>query len=444
MRIEDEASHDAAHPQPGKIASSTWYVMASLVVIYALAHLDRQILSLLVEPLKHDLHLSDTQVSLLQGFAFAAFMAVAGLPIGRLMDLKRRTAVMAVGVATWGAATMGCGFVSSYAGLVVLRMGVGAGEAVLTPGAHSIIAETAPANRLGLAMGLFGIGSFIGVGLAFVVGAFVLAGVAHLGPISLPGREPFKVWQLVFLAVGAPALPMALWALSLPEPVRPVLASGADRSLRTALRFFSTHYASVGVVNLTGGFVGVASYAASAWFPTFLIRTFHVSASTVGLEYGFMVMICGAFGVVAGGLAGDFAVARGHASGRLMVMGLTAACATPLVCAAPLMASPLSSFALLAPATFLMTMALGLLPSVQQAIIPSHLRGSASALGTLTVNLIGLGLGPTLVALATDKLFHSPAAVGRSLALVAPLALLIAAVCAIAGRRAYARDLALS
>ena len=125
-------------------ARSPWYVLAALVAIYTFAHLDRQILSLLVEPLKHDLHLSDTQVSLLQGFAFALFMAVAGLPIGRLVDTSRRTAILAAGILAWGATTLGCGFASSFAELIVLRMGVGAGEAVLTPSAHSIIAEAAP------------------------------------------------------------------------------------------------------------------------------------------------------------------------------------------------------------------------------------------------------------------------------------------------------------
>ena len=434
----------ATDPAEGAGSQSTWYVLATLVAIYAFAHLDRQILSLLVEPLKHDLHLSDTGISLLQGFAFALFMAAAGLPIGRLVDAGRRTPILAAGILTWGLTTMGCGFASSFAGLMALRMGVGAGEAVLTPSAHSIIAEAAPEKRLGLALGLFGIGSYIGGGLAFILGAFILVGVEHLGPVHLGWPGTFKYWQLVFLAVGAPALPMALWALSLPEPRRPGRVQEMDRSIRAGVEFFRTHYAGMGLVNLTGGFTAVALYAASAWFPTFVVRTFHWTASAAGIGYGLVVMVCGAVGVVGGGLLGDFAVARGHASGRLMAMGATAACAVPFACVAPLMPTPWSSFLLLAPATLFITMALGLLPSVQQAIVPNHLRGSASALGTLMVNLVGLGLGPTCVALASDHLFDTPVAVGRSLALVAPLALLIAAGCAAAGLRPYARSLAVN
>jgi hypothetical protein len=143
-----------------------------------------------------------------------------------------------------------------------------------------------------------------------------------------------------------------------------------------------------------------------------------------------------------GGLLGDFAVSRVGPSGRPAVMGAAAACAIPFACAAPLMATPWRSLLLLAPALLLISMALGLLPAAQQAIAPNHLRGGASALGTLMVNLIGLGLGPTLVALASDDLFHSPAAVGRSLALVLPLALLIAAGCAAGCLRPYARSFA--
>ncbi|MBV9509039.1 MAG: MFS transporter, partial [Caulobacteraceae bacterium] len=386
--MADEATSCSVTEAPTRIAEaararSIWPVLAALVAIYAFAHLDRQILSLLVEPLKRDLGLSDTGISLLQGFAFALFMAVAGLPIGRLVDRGRRTAIIAAGVLTWGVTTMGCGFASTFAELMVLRMGVGAGEAVLTPGAHSIIAEAAPKKRLGVAMGIFGIGSYIGAGLAFVVGAFILAGLSRLGPIHLAGFGTFRIWQLVFLAVGAPALPMALWALSLPEPKRPPHAEGADHSIGAAVRFFTTHYASVGLVNVTGGFTAVALYAASAWFPTFLIRTFHWTASAAGVAFGLTVMVCGAAGVVAGGLLGDFVLSRGFASGRVMVMGAMAACAAPFACAAPLMASPSACFVVLAAATLLTTMTLGLLPAAQQAIVPDHLRGSTSALGTL-------------------------------------------------------------
>ena len=319
----------------------------------------------------------------------------------------------------------------------------GAGEAVLTPSAHSIIADAAPAKAPGPGDGIFGIGSYVGAGLAFIFGAFILAGLKQVGPIQLAGFGTFKIWQLVFLAVGAPALPMALWALLLPEPRRPARGHGVDHSIQAGLRFFAGHYASVGLVNLTGGFTVMALYALSAWYPSFLIRTFHWTASAAGVGYGLMTMVCGVVGVVAGGLLGDLVLSKGQASGRVIVMGAMAVCAAPFACAAPLMPSPGSSLLLAAAATLLITMGLGLLPAAQQAIAPNHLRGSVSALGTLTVNLVGLGLGPTLVALATDDLFHDPAAVGRSLALVLPITLMIAAGCARpACLRPYARSLA--
>jgi MFS family permease len=443
MAASHSLAEALAEPVTERRSASTWYVLGVLVTIYAFGHLDRQILSLLVEPLKRDLKISDTKISLLQGFAFALFMALAGLPIGRLVDTGRRATIIATGVLVWGAGTMGCGFASTFAALLVLRMGVGAGEAVLTPSAHSIIADAAPPRRLGLALGIFGIGSHIGAGLAFVLGAFILHGLDHVGQAHLSGVGNFRVWQLVFLAVGAPALPMALWAFVLPEPRRPNRAAHADHSVRAGVRFFAAHFASVCLVNLTGGFAAVAGYALSAWYPTFLIRNFHWTASATGLAYGPIVMVCGAFGVVAGGLVGDVAVSRrGDASGRVLVMGATAACAAPFACAAPLAATPWISLLLLALAEFFLSMTLGLLPAAQQAIVPPHQRGSTSALGTLMVNLIGLGLGPTAVAVATDDLFHNPAAVGRSLALVLPVALVLSAGCAVACLPKYAQSFA--
>lgn len=437
--IETGPLRSPAEPGERRRLGATRRLLAALVVIYAFAHLDRQIINLLIEPLKHDLRLSDTQISLLQGFAFALFMAVAGLPIGRLVDTGRRTAILAAGVLVWGASTLGCSLVSTFAGLLALRMGVGAGEAVLTPSGHSIIADATPPERLGLAMAAFGVGPYLGGGLAFMLGAVLLAGVRNLGPVHFLMFAPLKVWQLVFLAVGAPTLPMALWALWLPEPKRLARAHGADQSMGAGVRFYGRHFSSVGLVNLTGGFTSVALSAMSAWYPTYLIRSFHWTASAAGAGFGLILMVFGAAGVVAGGLAGDAVVSRGYASGRLMTMGVTCIAGAPFACLASLTQTPLPGLFLLAPAIFLISMALGLLPSVQQAIAPAHLRGSLSALGTLTVNLLGLGLGPTCVALATDNLFGAPAAVGRSLALVSPVALLIAAGCAMVGLAPYAR-----
>jgi len=420
-----------------EVEASTWGVLTALVVIYAFAHLDRQILSLLVEPLKRDLHISDTEVSLLQGLAFVLFMAVAGVPIGRLVDTGKRETILAIGILTWGAATMACSMASSFSGLLALRMGVGVGEAVLTPSAHSIIAEAAPGKRLGLALGIFGVGAYIGAGLAFILGAFILGSLEHLGALRLPWVGPLKVWQVVFLAVGAPAAPLALWARSLPERRR---LGERGRAIRPSLTFLASRWASLGSVNLTGGFAAAALNATSAWFPSYLIRTFHWAAPAAGFAYGLTVMICGAMGVVVGGLAGDAMRSRGYDSGRLIVMGVAAACAAPFVCVASLMASPWRSLLVLAPASVLIAMTLGLLPAAQQAIVPNEFRGATSAWGTLSVNLIALGLGPTLVALATDDLFHAPAAVGCSLALVLPIVLIVAAGSAAAGLRAYARS----
>ena len=160
-----------------------WVTVAVLFVAYIFSFIDRMIIGLLVEPMKADLNLSDTQISLLQGLAFAIFYTLVGLPPGRLIDRAARLRVAAVGVALWSIMTMACGLAGQYWQLFVARMGVGVGEATLSPAAYSIISDSFPQRRMGLAMGVYGLGSAVGAGLAFIIGAAYLA--ASIAPSRL-------------------------------------------------------------------------------------------------------------------------------------------------------------------------------------------------------------------------------------------------------------------
>ncbi len=431
------AGHAARRPFE-RGGAYAWYVVGVLVLAYTFSFLDRQILSLLVEPIKRDLGVNDTAVSLLQGFAFALLLALGGIPVGRRVDSGRRVTLVACGIALWSLMTAGCGLARSYSALLLCRMGVGAGESTLTPSAYSLLSDYFPPRRLGLALGAYSIGVYIGSGLALLLGAVLIARVAQLQPV-LPLLGPVHAWQLIFLAVGLPGLAVALWAASLREPPRSDGAV-AQPPLAEVWRYFRSNARSLVCLNLCMAFAAMMNYAVNAWVPSFLIRSFGWTAVQAGRGYGVLIVICGSLGVVCGGLLGDWLVGRGVHDGRLRVMAGAALAAAPCAAAAPLLGGAWAALALLAPATFFVTMIIGSGPSALQELVPSRMRGLASAVAVLVVNLIGLGLGPTCIAAITDYVIGDERQLGRALAVAAPLMLLASAGFAFYGRRPYLRS----
>ena len=423
------------------LPASTRFRTSGLIAVLALAYvfsfLDRQIISLLVEPLKRQMALSDTDISLLQGLAFAIFLANAGLPIGRWIDTGRRTAIIAIGIAIWSVMTAASGFAGSFGTLLILRMGVAIGEATLTPAAHSLIADAVPGEKLGFALGLYGTGTFLGLGLAYLGGAAVLSALPQSGPLHLAGFS-FQPWQAVFLAVGLPGLLLAALIALMPEPTRKT--GRPQMPLKEVIAFFCRHLPTILLFNLNVAFAAMMSYALSAWMPSVLIRTFGWSAAHAGAAFGMVVVIGGVAGVVLGGWFGD-RVSQRRADGRLLVMAWTAAAAAPFAFAAMLSSTPTIMLLWLVPAVLASTMSIGLGPSVSQAIMPSAVRGLASAIAVMIVSLVGLGLGPTTVALVTDRWFGDAHMVRYSLALAMPVMLLLATVCGLLARAGYLRAL---
>ncbi len=183
------------------------------------------------------------------------------------------------------------------------------------------------------------------------------------------------------------------------------------------------------LLNIAAAFTAMASYAMGAWIPTFLVRSFGWTALEAGAAYGSIVIGCGIAGTIAGGAAGDFAVARGLVAGRPIIMALASLCAAPCAFAAMLAPGGSLSAAMLVPTAFLSSMSLGILPSAQQAIVPGHLRGVTASLGVLMVNLIGLGCGPTVVAVITDFVLHDPMRLRYALAAALPVMFAVSAMC---------------
>jgi MFS family permease len=423
-------------------AFQRWYTLTVLIVAYVLSFIDRQILSILVEPLKQDLHLSDTEISLLQGLFFAIFLALAGLPLGRLIDKGRRVRIAAGGIAVWSVATATCALASAYPMLLLCRIGVGVGEATLTPAAHAIVADSFPRRQLGLALGVFGIGSYVGSGAALLLGAAVMSALQGYG-LSLPIIGTLKPWQCVFAVVGLPGLLIAGWVATLPESY-PAGGRIVRPSLRAAWHVLQPRFASLVAINLTAAFTAMAIYAMGAWIPSYLIRTFGWSVAQAGSAYGLVVIVCGILGVVTGGTLSDMVVARGVVAGRLIVMVVASFCAAPLAAAAMLASTGWWSVALLAPVTSLATISLGILPAAQQAIVSGPVRGITASMGVLMVNVIGLGVGPTAIALITDFALHDPKLIRYALAVALPAMLLVSAAIGAVSLPRYGRTAGLS
>ncbi|MDE1173915.1 MAG: MFS transporter [Parvibaculaceae bacterium] len=438
---------DAKYPNP----FYAWYVVGVLVLAYVFSFLDRQILSLLVDPMKKDLHLTDTQISLLQGLAFALFNTLAGLPIGRLVDTKRRMTIISIGVAFWSIMTACCGIAKSYGQLLIFRMGVGVGESTLTPSAYSVIADYFPPRRLGLALGIYGIGVYIGAGLAFVIGGLVIGALEKMGTtLTLPVVGNIFSWQAVFLVVGLPGLIIALWTLTLREPRRMGFlrkktgADGIERTeelpLKEVFSYFLANGRSFFGLNLCFAFAAMMAYGVSAWIPTFFIRTHGMTAAQVGHSYGLIIVVFGTLGVISGGIMGDIMSSR-FRNGRIMVMSSAGLLTLPFGIAYPLVSSPELAMMLVAPATFFATFTTGVGPSALQEMLPNQMRGMGTAISVLMVNLIGLGLGPTAIAVFTDYVIKDEMLIRYSMAIVPAGCLLLSIVCGLTTLRPYLRSL---
>ena len=436
-RARDAASGGERYPP----AAYAWYVCAVLLLAYILSFLDRTVISLLVIPIERDLGINDTEMSLLQGFSFALFYALLGLPIARLVDARNRRALIAAGIAFWSLMTAGCGLARQFWQLFLARVGVGAGEATLLPGATSLLADYLPPRRRGVALGLFAAGIYLGAGLALIIGGLLLRALASAEP-RLPLLGPLHPWQVVFIAVGLPGLLVALLMLTVREPPRlGRIAATAGLPLAEVLRYFRRNAATVACHNLGFTMLAFASYAATAWIPTIFVRVYGWSAATIGVRLGLVALLVGPLGTIAGGWLADRYEAHGRRGGKLIV-GLIAALGllAPAV-AFPLAANPFLSLALLVPFVFFTSTVWGLAPAALQEIMPNQLRGQATALYTGVVNLVGLGAGPASVALIADYVFGDPQKLNIACAIIVPLAGLAAALLFAIGLEPYRRTL---
>jgi len=418
------------------------FTLAVVLVAYILSFVDRQIMTLMVGPIRADLQISDFQMGLLHGLAFALFYCILGIPIGRLADLKSRKHIVAIGIAAWSVMTAICGLAQTYASLFLARIGVGVGEAALSPATYSLLADSFPPERLTRAMAIYTTGITLGSGLAYIVGGSVIALVSQAGAQVLPLIGTVKPWQMAFFIVGLPGLLVAGVALLLREPARRglVAAEGGQAKQQlpfgTVLRYLRQRWQRYLPIYLLNACFAIVGYGAFSWYPTMLMRNYGVGPGTVGVSFGLIVLIAGTLGTLCGAVFTE-RLARRYADAHLRAVMLIALAAIIPAALGPQMGSFAASLALLTPAMFLLNSYFSLSITALQLITPNQMRAVNSSLLLLTSNILGLGLGTPLVGYLTDHVFGDDQALRYSLLVVTLLFLPLAALSARLGFRPY-------
>jgi MFS family permease len=426
--------------------AAAWGSVLILLLGYGSAFIDRQVLSLLVGSIRSDLNISDTQFSLLHGFAFALFYALLGIPVGRWVDKGHRPLIFAAGMVTWSAFTALCGVSRNFSQLFLFRMGVGVGEATVVPVAYSLIADYFPPQRRGLALGIFGAGVYLGVGGAMLVGGALVEVFDTLGPVNLPFLGHLQPWQMVLLSVGAPGVALALLSLLLHEPrrgteTRSTMVGRVRAPFRPLEASARHHYRVAGSAillhHLCVAFMATALYAVLAWTPEHFRRSFGILPSESAGSIGVVIVLTGTLGVILGGAVSDHLLKQTVASARLLTLAGSAVLAVPFALVLAFSVNNVSALIglggfILWVSTLTSVGAAGL-----QELMPSHLRGIGSAIYQLVVNLIGLSAGPTLIALVTDYVFADEQKLSTALGITLPPILLVSAACAVGGLKRY-------
>ena len=409
--------------QPWPSLRQAWYVVAVLEIAALLSYIDRFILGVLIEPIRGELAITDTQISLIAGGAFAIFFGFMALPLGRLADRTNRTRLIAFGVAGWSVMTLLSGLSRSYWELLLYRAGVGVGEASLSSSAYSLLCDYFPPHRLPLAISTYFVAATLGAAIGLTAGGWLSQWATSAGPVWLPLLGTLTPWRLCMVAVGLPGLLVALLVLTIREPARRGrLTPGADapkslplrdigRFVRDRRGFFVTHHVGFSLL-------AIYAYGLFIWGPTLLSRSYGLSTGRAGIVFGLAALVGGLVGAYASGGWAQILMRRGQHDAPMRLAAWATALLAPLAVIAPLAGDAMSATVLLGAALLLIAAASAVAPLILQLVAPNELRGQLLALFAFVSVVAGLGGGPTLVALLTEHVFGYPQALRYALAIV--------------------------
>ncbi len=414
-----------------------WYVVGVLMTVYMIGFVDRQILSLLVGPVKAALGVTDVQVGVLQGFAFVMLFALMGVPMGALADRYGKRRVLMLGLVIWCAFTAACGFAGGFWSLFLFRVGVGLGEATISPCCLSLIAQSFPAEKRALATSVFVSSGSIGVGLAFTVGGQLVDYVAGLPEMRAFGSLADDPWRVAFVLVGCAGLLLLPFMMTIREPTpvgpRTGLRQGGSELVafvRANARLLSRHLGAF------AAFSAIA-YGVLAWAPSYFIRGFGWTPSQFGLVFGLTFAIPSVTGTIFGGWWSSRMRRAGREDANFAIMRWGLAGVGVPAALAPVVPSPLLAMALYGVVAFFLSFPTGVSAAAVQDYTPAPLRARVTALYYVAVSLGGVGLGPLVVGMLTDYVFRDESLVGRSLAVSGALCGLLAFVLISAAAREF-------
>jgi MFS family permease len=415
-------------------------MVAILYLGYMLAFIDRQIIAYLVAPIRADLQITDFQFSLIHGLAFVIFYASLGIPIGWLADRSNRKNIVAVGVALWSLMTAMCGLANNFWQLFLARIGVGVGEAALSPCAISLISDSYPHEQRGLPINVYAAGVHGGIGFANIFSGVIVGFTAALGTMEIMLLDSLKPWQLTFIIVGLPGLLLALIAFTLREPTRKDRrSSGTPISLAETAAYLVQHRRVYLTVIIGAAVSALGSYAMYSWVPALFARHFDWSATRLGLHFGIITLVCGSAGLAISGAIAGTMVRTGNYAAPSKLMIISMAMTVPPAAGLMLVDNPYWTLSCLALLIFFMGTPIGLAQVALQAVTPNEMRAQVIAIYLTAVAVIGLGTGPSAVAAFTDFYFMNDAAVGSSLSIVMTLSGIVSVVILLLGVPAYVR-----
>lgn len=428
-----------------------WYATIVLGFLYWVSLLDRFIISLLIDPIKADLGLSDVQFGVLQGLAFIVSFTLFGFIFGALADRKDRRKLIFIGVSIWSVATAACGLAQSFWHLLMARAGLGAGEASLNPNATSMISDLFPPERLTFAMAVYSLGATIGSGTAIMLAGAIVYWATSLGDINWPIIGAVAHWQLVFFVIGIPGLFLGLLVFTFPEPARRGRNAGVQpigtnwissylallQFIKGHVRFFAAHYSGFTIASsVVSGCVG--------WYPVHLMRAHSWTEAQVGAWLGMSLLVAGVIGKFVGGLSVDAMYQRGYRDAQLRWFGGCLLLAGPLGAYGSVSASPWIFLSLIGVYTALFTSFQACAMSSLNLVTPNHLRGAGVAVYSTVAGLLGGSVGSVLVPLLSRFYAEPSTAIGYGMATFMMAGCPLAAICLFSGMKAMRAAMAQS
>ena len=415
-----------------------WYALLCLVLCYFMYFVDRNILTLLVAPVRRDLGINDSQMGLLQGYSFSIISGIMAIPFGWYADRRSRRNVLIFGLAFWGVSTVASGFTTTFTQLMLARMGLGVGEAALMPAAFSLISDYFPKAQRGRAVGVFGIGGFGGIGLSYLIGGAVLASFRGVDTVSLPIVGTTSLWHAAFIVVGLITLVLAAVIGTVREPPRLDSAKQQIDTGEPFFRYFAQHWVSFTLV--MGGYLclGFCAIGWFAWLPTYFIREFKMAPIAAGVQVGTVTTIGGVLGAVAGGYIADWMMRRGLRGGKLLTLTIMFVVWIPCALGIWLSDDPKISLVCVFVFTFMDGIGFMQYGNVMQEMFPPHLRARSIAAWGLCTAVLSYGLGPLAFGLATDYVF-GPSGLRSAIGLVSMPVILLGLTLSWWGRKPYDR-----